>query len=140
MRQPSTVAVIDLKISSVLGSDFIRLPRVYTQDSLPLDISEVLSHRMLLGWPHLHRLISKMPDRNENIPIGLLIGVNRRLCSRAISFHQSTTARVLLRRRWAGVCQDQCNQTIFVRMTSCHVSAYEQMNNGCEPSKLVCIR
>ena len=81
VRQQSTVAVSNLKISSVLGSDFIRLPRVYTQDSLPLDISEVSSHRMLLKWPHLHRLISEMPDRNENIPIGLLIGVN---CPKAL--------------------------------------------------------
>ena len=64
-----TGAVSNLKISSVLGSDFIRLPRVYTQDRLPLDISEMSSHRMLLKWSHLHRFISEMPDRNENIPI-----------------------------------------------------------------------
>ena len=61
VRQQSTVAVSNLKISSVLGSDFIRLPRVYTQDSLPLSLD--------------------ISDRNENIPIGLLIGVN---CPKAL--------------------------------------------------------
>ena len=81
VRSQSTVAVSNLSRSSRLGNDFISLPKVYKQDSLPLDINEVPSLRMLLKWPHLHRLISEMPERNEDIPIGLLIGVN---CPRAL--------------------------------------------------------
>ena len=62
-------------------NDFIRLPKVYKQSSLPLDINEVVSHEMLLKLPHLHCLLSEIPDRNKTVPIGLLIGIN---CPRAL--------------------------------------------------------
>ena len=124
VRHQSTVAVSNLKISSVLGSDFIRLPRVYTHDSLPLDINEVPSHRMLSKWPHLHRLISEMPDRNENIPIGLLIGVNCPKALQPCDFIPSVNDGPFAVKTSLGWC----------------VSGPMQSNNSCSDDVMSCFR
>ena len=44
-------------------------------------MSEVPSHDVLRRWPHLLRLMTEIPDRDVNIAIGLLIGVN---CPKAL--------------------------------------------------------
>lgn len=79
-RQNTTV-VTGLCVSSVLSGRLINLPRVYTQDVLPISVDEIPSHSMLQRFPHLCHLVSEMPDRDESIPIGLIIGAN---CPKAL--------------------------------------------------------
>ena len=79
--QQSTVVVNNLCVIPVRGGERIRLPRVYTQDALPVEMNEIPCHNMLRQWPHLHCLISEMPDLDKTVPIGLLIGVN---CPKAL--------------------------------------------------------
>ena len=74
----NTVVVNNLCVIPVRGSERIPLPRVYTQDTLPIEMNEIPCHNMLRQWPHLHCLISEMPDLDRTVPIGLLIGVNCR--------------------------------------------------------------
>ena len=71
-----TVAVSNLNVVSLYGNERIRLPKVYRQETLPIDINEIPSHRTLHQWPHLRRLITDMPDLDRTVPVGLLIGVN----------------------------------------------------------------
>ena len=71
-----TVAVSNLNVVSLCGNERIRLPKVYRQETLPIDINEIPSHRTLHQWPHLRRLIEDMPDLDRTVPVGLLIGVN----------------------------------------------------------------
>ena len=78
-----TTQVIPGLFVSAAHSDgpWIGLPKVYMQDELPVDVSEVPSHSTLMKYPHLSHLMSQMPDRDPGIPIGLLIGVN---CPKAL--------------------------------------------------------
>ena len=80
-RQTSQV-IPGLLVSAAHSEEpWIGLPKVYMQDALPINISEVPSHSTLMKYPHLSHLTSQMPDRDPNIPIGLLIGVN---CPKAL--------------------------------------------------------
>ena len=83
-QQQSTVVVNNLSITSVNGDKSIRLPKVYTQDLLPFDVSEIPSREALDRWPHLRCLISEIPDVDKDVPIGLLIGVD---CPLALQPH-----------------------------------------------------
>ena len=74
----------NLSITSVYGDKRIRLPKVYTQDVLPFDVSEIPSHEVLDRWPHLRCWISEIPDVDGDVPIGLLIGVD---CPLALQPH-----------------------------------------------------
>ena len=76
-EQQNTVVVNNLTVTSMLEDKRICLPKAFMQVKLPIDVSEVPSHSNLLRkWPHLRRLVTELPDRDVNIPIGLLIGVN----------------------------------------------------------------
>jgi hypothetical protein len=80
-RRHDTIVVNNLYVSSVADSNPIRLPKVFTQDTLPIDVSETPSHRIIANYPHLRHLTAEIPDRDETIPVGLLIGVN---CPKAL--------------------------------------------------------
>ena len=80
-RHQETVVVNNLYVSSVVDNTTIRLPKVFTQDTLPIDVSETPSHRVIANYPHLRHLTTEIPDRDETIPVGLLIGVN---CPKAL--------------------------------------------------------
>ena len=85
-QQQSTVIVNNLSITSDHGDKRICLPKVYTQDVLPFDMGEVPSLEVKGCWPHLHCLISEIPDVDKDFPIGLLIGVDCPLATRRYSF------------------------------------------------------
>lgn len=46
------------------------------QDEFPISVDEIPSHRTLMLFPHLSHLQSEMPDKDEGLPVGLIIGVN----------------------------------------------------------------
>ena len=77
----STSVVKSLSVSSLAGDQVIPLPKVYVQDSLPLNSDDIVSHDVLRSYSYLKDLLDDMPDRDESIPIGLLIGAN---CSKAL--------------------------------------------------------
>ena len=76
-----TAVIKGLQVVSASGGKSVSLPKAYVQDTIPIDVNEVPSHDMMLKWPHLKELVTEMPDRNVNIPVGLLIGAN---CSKAL--------------------------------------------------------
>lgn len=80
-RKLDTFAVNGLRVSPVDGKASLLLPKTFTQEELPINVHEIPSHDALKQWPHLTRLLSKMPDRDETIPVGLLIGAN---CPKAL--------------------------------------------------------
>lgn len=55
------------------------------QDRLPIERDEIPSHAILRRWPHLSVLSTEMPDRDDTVPIGLIIGAN---CSKALEPHE----------------------------------------------------
>ena len=75
-RQQSTNVVHNLSVIFTNDNKCIRLPKVYTQDVLPFDLSDIPSHEVLSHWPHLRCLISEIPDLNRNVPVGLMIGID----------------------------------------------------------------
>ena len=84
-----TAVVQGLHIQSVLGGESVPLPKAYVQHSIPVDADEIPSHDMLMKWAHLKNLVSKMPERDANIPVGLLIGAN---CPKALQPQQIVSA------------------------------------------------
>ena len=118
----NTVAVSNLSVSSVFKNDFIRLPKVYKQSSLPLNINEVVSHEMLLKLPHLNCLLSEIPDRNENVPFGLLIGIN---CPRALQPYDVIPS------------VDDGPFAVNTQLGWC-ISGPTQHNNGCSSDVISC--
>ena len=84
-RQQEVFAVDGLCVQSVDGESTVQLPKTYTQDCLPVNRDEIPSHALLRKYSHLNTLLKEMPDRDDNIPIGLLIGAN---CAKALEPHQ----------------------------------------------------
>ena len=62
------------------SSPEIRLPQTFTRYTLPADKADIATKDKASYWPHLQHLAEQMPEYDENIPIGLLIGLN---CPRA---------------------------------------------------------
>jgi hypothetical protein len=63
----------------------IKLPRTYTRSTLPANKADIASKEKTSNWTHLRHLAKKMPEYDENVPIGLLIGLN---CPRAQEPHE----------------------------------------------------
>jgi hypothetical protein len=80
-RRQETVVVSGLQIAAMNGNKFMRLPKVYTQETLPIEANEIVTHDMLRRYPHLQHLTKEIPEWDRTVPIGLLIGVN---CPKAL--------------------------------------------------------
>ena len=68
-RRKSTNVVRNLSVISANDNKRIKLPKVYTQDTLPFDVNDVPSHEVVRRWPHLRCLISEIPDLDRSVPI-----------------------------------------------------------------------
>ena len=64
----------------------IRLPTVYTRETLPADRSDIATKENALKFDHLKEIAMNLPEFNKNIPIGLLIGQD---CPRAIEPYET---------------------------------------------------
>lgn len=91
---------VELKLSTVLAEKVIKsrrieglvvrgynenveiaLPKSYSRSSIPAKKSQIPRSESALNWPHLTKIAEKIMPLNENVEVGLLIGLN---CSRAI--------------------------------------------------------
>ena len=91
---------VELKLSTVLSEKVIKgrrieglvvrdynevaeiaLPKSYSRSSIPAKRSQIPRPESALNWPHLKKIAAKIMPLNEDIEVGLLIGLN---CSRAI--------------------------------------------------------
>jgi len=80
-RRQATSVVNGLHVCAVHGSEYITIPKAYVQDSIPVDVTDIPTRENLRYWPHLKHLEAEMPERDPDIPVGLLIGVN---CPKAL--------------------------------------------------------
>ena len=80
-RKVATVAVTGLQVSSYHGGPAIQLPRTFTQPHLPVGPDDTPTKKTLQSWPHLQELADIIPEYDEKIPIGLLLGAD---CPRAL--------------------------------------------------------
>ena len=91
---------VHLKLSTVLGEEDITsqkinglvvrganesteipLPRTYTRDIIPAKRSQIPRPETACKWSHLKRIASHLMPYDDNLDVGLLIGIN---CARAI--------------------------------------------------------
>jgi len=91
---------VELKLSTVLAEKVIKsrrieglvvrgynedveipLPKSYSRSSTPAKKSQIPRPESAVNWPHLQKISEKIMPLNEDIEVGLLIGLN---CSRAI--------------------------------------------------------
>lgn len=54
----------------------VRLPTVYTQEDLPFGAAETPTPGKIMRWKHLANVARRIPEYDESIPFGLLIGGN----------------------------------------------------------------
>lgn len=59
----------------------VDLPTVYSRTELPLDKSDIPSQDYIMKWKHLQHIAQSFLDKDDDVPIGLLIGRN---CPKAI--------------------------------------------------------
>lgn len=71
-----TQRVKGLMVQSLDESATIELPKTYSRKAIPSNAHQIPSPEIANKWPHLRKLRHKIPKINENIEIGLLIGVN----------------------------------------------------------------
>lgn len=91
---------IELKLSTVLAEKLVKsrrveglvvrgysedveipLPKSYSRSSIPARKSQIPRPESALNWPHLQKISEKIMPLNEDLEVGLLIGLN---CFRAI--------------------------------------------------------
>ena len=90
---------VELKLSTVLAEEVIKSRRIeglvvrgyndveiplaksYSRSSIPAKKSQIPRPESALNWPHLQKISEKIMSLNEDIEVGLLIGLN---CPRAI--------------------------------------------------------
>ena len=91
---------VDLKLSTVLAEKVIKsrrieglvvrgynedveipLPKSYSRSSIPAKKSQIPRPESAVNWPHLRRISEKIMPLDEDVEVGLLIGLN---CARAI--------------------------------------------------------
>ena len=75
-KKVTTVVVSGLQVSPYNGGPAIQLPRTFTQPHLPMGASEIPTGEILHRWPHLAELTNIIPEYDESIPIGLIIGAD----------------------------------------------------------------
>ena len=75
-------AVDGLEVSNVQGMrpDWIKLPRVFSQEDLPVASDEIATPENIQDWEYLHRIIPEI-NIDKNLDVKLLIGAN---CLRAL--------------------------------------------------------
>ena len=91
---------VELKLSTVLAEKVIKsrrieglvvcgynedveipLPKSYSRSSIPTKKSQIPRPESAVNWPHLRRISEKIMPLDEDVEVGLLIGLN---CARAI--------------------------------------------------------
>ena len=95
-----TGAEVELKLSTVLAEKVIKsrrieglvvrgynqdmeipLPKTYSRTLIPARESQIPRPESALNWPHLQKIAEKIMSLNNDVEVGLLIGLN---CSHAI--------------------------------------------------------
>ena len=73
----SSLAVDDLEVANIEGNqvDWIRLPKMFSQDDLPVASDESPTPENIQQWKYLHRITPKM-KMDRNLDVKLLIGAN----------------------------------------------------------------
>ena len=74
----SSLAVNDLEVVNIEGkqSDYwITLPRMFSQDDLPVASVEIATPENIQQWKYLHRIVPEM-RMDRNVDVKLLIGAN----------------------------------------------------------------
>ena len=77
-----SLAVQDLVVAGVenftsqYGYMPIDLPVAYSQTELPFGVAETPSPDKLEGWSYLNQILPYIPEIDDSIPVGLLIGSN----------------------------------------------------------------
>ena len=66
-----------MEVANVEGkqADWITLPRMFSQDDLPVASDEIGTPEDVQQWKYLHRIIPEM-KMNRNLDVKLLIGAN----------------------------------------------------------------
>lgn len=59
----------------------VELPKTYTRDRIPSRPDQIPKPEVAAKWPHLQRIKDKIPEYEESLEVGLLIGCN---CPKAI--------------------------------------------------------
>ena len=74
-QRVNTRVLTDLEISDVDGQHTIQLPKVYTQDKMPVSLEDVVTKQDIEQWPYLSH-INLQDCKKESCEVGLLIGSN----------------------------------------------------------------
>ena len=74
-QRVNTRLLTDLEISDVDGQHTIQLPKVYTQDKMPVSLEDVVTKQDIEQWPYLSH-INLQDCKKESCEVGLLIGSN----------------------------------------------------------------
>ena len=85
-----TVQCISLH-SNLYPVQKVALPETYSRPSLAVDKEEIPTPSRIRKWPHLQRLMDKIPEYDPSIPIGLIIGAD---CHRALEPLESVESTV----------------------------------------------
>ena len=70
-----------LKLQSVSEDVEVELPETYSKEVIPVDRQLIPRQKTTAAWPHLQDVAERLPEYDEDAPIGLLIGIN---CPKAI--------------------------------------------------------
>lgn len=73
--------ITGLVVRGVNEDSEISLPRTYTRDIIPAKRSQIPRPETARKWPHLKRIANHLMPYNDNLDVGLLLGIN---CARAI--------------------------------------------------------
>jgi hypothetical protein len=71
-----SLVVQDLVVSDIYGKNPVNLPRTYSRTEIPVSNHQIPRPNTLRQWPHLEDVANHVPDYDENLSIGLLIGSN----------------------------------------------------------------
>ena len=74
-QRVNTRVLTDLEISDVDGQHTIQLPKVYTQDKMPVSLEDVVTKQDIEQWSYLSH-INLQDYKKESCEVGLLIGSN----------------------------------------------------------------
>ena len=98
-----SIIVDGLIVTDVNGDNPIQLPRTYTRDYIPVSHDQIPTKEMVEKWDHLSDIACQIPDVNEDLEIGVLIGSN---CPKALEPQRVKTGNgtgpyaTLLRHGW----------------------------------------
>ena len=81
-QKHTSVAVDGLEVSNIDESigEWIKLPKMFSQDDLPVNANEIATPENIKQWKYLHKIIPEMKV-DQQLEVGLLIGAN---CLRAL--------------------------------------------------------